>query len=165
MANIRLDLDAPVHNGQALTFRSPTDCSRVAGITIYYPERGATVSKIFQFADAHGNNVGSVNLFSSDVLVKVILDTDRSRAYVQNADTNAYLEGKLSGLQNTKQNKLSWVTEADIDAMIAGKYKGEEDESSEAAYAPANYQITDTTTGEKYNLYVENGDLKMEDVK
>lgn len=97
MANIRIDLEATVVNGQALTFKSPADCSQVTGLIIYYPDGGTTTSKTFQFADAHGNNVGSVSLFAENVLVKVILDTDAGKAYVQNADTNAYLEGQLAG--------------------------------------------------------------------
>lgn len=96
MATIRLDLDGAVIHGQALTFRSPADCSQVDGLIVYYPEGDATTSKTFEFADAHGNNVGSIDLFAADVLVKVILDTEKNRAYVQNADTNAYLEAQFA---------------------------------------------------------------------
>lgn len=91
--NIRIDLGSPVYSGQTLTFKSPADCSAVTGLIVYYPENSSPVSKTFQFADAHGNNVGSVSLFAENVLVKVILDTELNRAYVQNADTNAYIEG------------------------------------------------------------------------
>lgn len=97
MANIRIDLEATVINGQTLTFKSPVDCSQITGLKVYYPEGNAVSSRVFQFADAHGNNVGSVSLFAENVLVKVILDTDLNRAYVQNADTNAYLEAALAG--------------------------------------------------------------------
>lgn len=68
----------------------------------------------------------------------------------------------IVSVNNTKQNKLSWVTEEDILAMIGGTYSGVEDESPEPGYAPRDYQITDTATGEQYSLYVDNGDLKME---
>jgi hypothetical protein len=45
------------------------------------------------FADAHGNNVGDIDhLFAEDVVVKVILDVTKGMAFVQNADTNAYIE-------------------------------------------------------------------------
>lgn len=98
MANIRIDLEATVINGQALTFKSPADCSQVTGLIIYYPDGNTTTSKVFKFVDAHGVDVGSgtISLFAANVLVKVILDTDSGKAYVQNADTNAYLEGKLA---------------------------------------------------------------------
>lgn len=100
MANIRVDVGSPVYAGQTITFKSPADCSAVTGLKVYYPDGNTTTSKTFQFADAHGNNVGGSDLFASNVLVKVILDTELNRAYVQNADTNAYLEGKF----NTKLN-------------------------------------------------------------
>lgn len=90
---IRIDLDSPVTDGQSLVFKSPGDCSYITGLIIYYPGGSST---IFDFADAHGNNVGSLNLFSKNALVKVLLDTKLNRAYVQNADTNAYLESELN---------------------------------------------------------------------
>lgn len=96
MPNIRIDSTIPISNGQALIFKSPADCSQITGLIVYYPDDDTTTSKTFQFADAHGNNVGSVSLFAEDVLVKVILDTDAGKAYVQNADTNAYLEGQFA---------------------------------------------------------------------
>ena len=94
MPNIRVDLDTPVLNGQAVTFKSPADCSDITGLIIYYPEGDTTTSKTFKFVDAHGVDVGSgtFSLFAADALVKVILDTDEGKAYVQNADTNAYIE-------------------------------------------------------------------------
>ena len=102
MANIRIDSPVQVFNGQALTFKSPADCSQITGLRVYYPEGNGTASKDFQFADAHGNNVGDIDLFAEDVLVKVILDVDASRAYVQNADTNAYLEGRFARIEASK---------------------------------------------------------------
>lgn len=95
MANIRLDLQTSIVDGQTLTFESPADCSQVTGLIVYYPENDSTVSKVFQFADAHGNNIGDLDLFASGSLVKVIIHIPTSLAYVQNADTNAYLEGKF----------------------------------------------------------------------
>lgn len=65
-------------------------------------------------------------------------------------------------IETTKQNKLSWVTEQDIESMIAGTYEGVEDETPSEPYAPRNYQITDTATGEIHSLYVDGGNLKME---
>ena len=96
MANIRVDLATTIIDGQSVTFRSPVDCSQITGLIVYYPEDGVQTSREFQFADAHGNNVGDADLFAENVLVKVILDTTLNRAYVQNADTNAYLEAQLA---------------------------------------------------------------------
>ena len=97
MPKIRIDLDASIINGQALTFKAPADCSDITGLVIYYPWGNNTTSKSFKFVDAHGVDVGSgtISLFAANALVKVVLDTDQGKAFVQNADTNAYLERKF----------------------------------------------------------------------
>lgn len=101
MANIRIDLATTIIDGQGVTFRSPVDCSQITGLIVYYPENGVQTSREFQFTDAHGNNVGDVDhLFAENVLVKVLLDMKLNRAYVQNADTNSYLENHLSDKGN-----------------------------------------------------------------
>lgn len=96
MANIRVDSVIPISDGMNISFRSPADCSTITGLIVYYPNGDTTESKTFQFADAHGNSVGGKDLFASNVIVKVILDIERAKAYVQNADTNAYLEAELA---------------------------------------------------------------------
>ena len=94
--NIRVDLNYPIKDGTEVVFRSPVDCSQVTGLKVYY-DGG---SQEFVFADAHGNNVGDIDhLFAENVAVKVILDLATNMAFVQNADTNAYLEGRLSELE------------------------------------------------------------------
>ena len=95
--NIRVDLNIPINDGKEVVFRSPVDCSQVTGLIVYYPANGNTISKEFAFADAHGNNVGDIDhLFAENVVVKVILDVTTGMAFVQNADTNAYLEGRFA---------------------------------------------------------------------
>ena len=99
--NIRVDLNYPIKDGTEVVFRSPVDCSQVTGLIVYYPgDGGNTTSKEFAFADAHGNNVGDIDhLFAENVVVKVILDDATSMAFVQNADTNAYLEGRFASIE------------------------------------------------------------------
>lgn len=93
--NIRVDLSYPIKDGTEVVFRSPVDCSQVTGLKVYCPDG----SQEFVLADAHGNNVGWIShLFAEDVAVKVILDVTKGMAFVQNADTNAYLEGRFDGL-------------------------------------------------------------------
>lgn len=87
--NIRVDLNTSIFDGTEVVFRSPVDCSQVTGLKVYYPDG----SQEFAFADAHGNNVGDIDhLFAENVAVKVILDVTTGMAFVQNADTNAYIE-------------------------------------------------------------------------
>lgn len=98
--NIRVDLNTPIKDGTEVIFRSPVDCSQVTGLIVYYNNNGNTASREFAFADAHGNNVGDIDhLFAENVAVKVILDVTTSMAFVQNADTNAYLEGRFAELE------------------------------------------------------------------
>lgn len=94
MANIRVDVNYLINDGSEIVFRSPADCSTITGLIVYYPgEDGDITSKEFALADAHGENVGDIDhLFSEGVVVKVILDVTAEMAYVQNADTNAYIE-------------------------------------------------------------------------
>ena len=98
MSNIRVDVDYTIKDGTELKFRAPVDCSQITGLIVYYPGAdGNTVSKVFALSDAHGNNVGDIDhLFAEDVVVKVILDVTKGMAFVQNADTNAYLESQLA---------------------------------------------------------------------
>ena len=101
MANIRVDLNTKIQDGSEIVFRSPVDCSAITGLIVYYPgEDENTTSKEFALADAHGNNVGDIDhLFVENVVVKVILDVAGGMAFVQNADTNAYLEGRFEALE------------------------------------------------------------------
>ena len=94
MANIRVDLDYTIKDGSSVVFRSPCDCTEITGLIVYYiAADGSQTSKEFLLADAHGENVGDIpHLFASDVVVKVILDVTSGMAFVQNADTNAYIE-------------------------------------------------------------------------
>lgn len=97
MANIRVDLSTPIYDGMPITFKAPADCSEITGLRVYYPDsETTTASQDFTLADANKNDVGVLNnLFAANALVKVILDTDEHMAFIQNADTNAYLEGRF----------------------------------------------------------------------
>lgn len=120
MAYIRVDQQMTVFDGQPVTFKSPADCSVIEGLRIYYPGAdGNETSSTFALADAHGNNVGSIDLFAANVIVKVILDTESGMAFVQNADTNAYLENKFtqvskaaSAAQNTANSAQNTASAA-----------------------------------------------------
>ena len=105
--NVRVDLNTPITDGMEVVFRSPVDCSQVTGLVLYYPGG----SHEFTFADAHGNDVGEIDhLFAGNAVVKVILDLVRSMAFVQNADTNAYLEGRFQSIEDRLENGGSGYT-------------------------------------------------------
>lgn len=120
MANVRVDLDYPISDGLPLTFIAPCPCSEVEGLTVYYPAVvGSTsiLSKAFTFKDAHCNDLtGLGDLFNTNAYVKVILNTRDYVAYLQNADTNAYLEGQLD-----KKASKEYV-DSQIGNAIGGSY-------------------------------------------
>lgn len=98
--NIKVNYPRTINDGTELVFRSPVDCSQVTGLIVHYPVDDKDASQEFAFADAHGNNVGDIDhLFAENVVVKVILDVTSGMAFVQNADTNAYLEARFAQLE------------------------------------------------------------------
>ena len=122
MANIRVDSPVVVYSGLPLTFKSPADCSQVTGLVVYWTDGDRTSSRVFQFADAHGNNIGHLDLFAADVVVKVILDLATNCAFVQNADTNAYLEQRINNAEaNAKSytdQKVANIPTPDVSGQI-----------------------------------------------
>ena len=143
MPKIRIDREYPIINGQSLTFQSPADCSQITGLVVYYPEGDTTKSKDFKLVDAHGVDVGSgtINLFAANALVKVVLDIDNGKAYVQNADTNAYLEGKLAE-KYSPDNKPS---PTDIGASATG-HKHTKSEITDLTTEPWTFTFEDGST-------------------
>lgn len=144
--NIRVDLNTSITDGTEVVFRSPVDCSQVTGLIVYYQDGGNTLSKEFAFADAHGNNVGDIdNLFAKNVVVKVILDVTAGMAFVQNADTNAYLEGRFAeAVTHTPQvlpDKKKAQARENIDAAHIDDSKVAEDETW------SSQKISDTING------------------
>ena len=120
MSNIRVDIDYTIKDGTEIKFRSPVDCSQITGMIVYYPGAdGNIVSKVFALADAHGSNVGDIDhLFAEDVVVKVILDVTKGMAFVQNADTNAYLEAQFA-IMATAPHAMSGEVIAVTDSSYA----------------------------------------------
>lgn len=99
MAYIRVDVAHTIKNGSRVAFKAPCNCNAVNGLKVYFPnDKGIATNQTFVFSDAHGNDLTGVgNLFMAGVLVKAILNLDDGKAYLQNADTNKYLEGALAG--------------------------------------------------------------------
>jgi hypothetical protein len=134
MANIKVTLDYPIHDGMDLTFKAPCDCTAVTGLKVYYPslnENTSTeTSKTFTFKDTHGVDLNGIgNLFMANAYVKVILDTVNNHAYIQNADTNSYLESKFGNsgggtITGVSANGTSIATSgvANIPAATTSKY-------------------------------------------
>ncbi len=109
MAQIRIDLNEPLLDGMDIKFQAPCDCTAITGLIVYYPTATeAVASKTFVFKDAHGNVLtGLGNLFVKGAYVKVIVDVTNGIAYLQNADTNGYLEAQFGGYLPTAGGVLT----------------------------------------------------------
>jgi hypothetical protein len=81
-------------------------------------------SKVFTFKDAHKNELTGIdNLFAAGAYVKVILDVNNASAYIQNADTNAYIERTfaktVNGVTPDSTGNVEWLpTPSEIGAGI-----------------------------------------------
>ena len=97
--NVRVDLQETIRDGMEVVFKAPCNYAEVEGLILYYPTDAGTESQVFAFADAHANDLADLDvLFAKDAVVKVILDLSANMAFIQNADTNAYLERRLASL-------------------------------------------------------------------
>lgn len=103
MAKIKIISECPLYDGMPVTFKAPCDCTAVDGLTVAY----GTMSQSFGFRDAHGNDLAGIgNLFAEGAYVKAILNTVNGYAYIQNADTNKYLEDKFGAKADLQSGKV-----------------------------------------------------------
>ena len=111
MPKIKVELNHEIIDGQPITFVAPCDCSETDGLRVGFPGG----SKDFVFKDSHGNDLSDIGeLFSSGAYVRVLVNTVNGYAYIQNADTNAYLESQLANRQIVYKGSLSNCSENDI---------------------------------------------------
>lgn len=123
MANIKIELGHPIIDGMPLSFRAPCNCNEVNGIKVQWQDGEDSYFIEFTFADAHGNDLtGLGNLFAEGAMVRVVLDIPNAKAYIQNADTNAYLEGqfatKLPMPPTAKVGQIVKITEVDENGAV-----------------------------------------------
>lgn len=118
MSKIKVVSKCAIYDGMSITFKAPCNSNAVDGINVYY---SGTVTT-FTIRDAHGANLaGKSNLFNNGAYVKMVLDTRNRYAYLQNADSNGYLETKLQEIANHISNKSNphGVTAAQVGAVPA----------------------------------------------
>lgn len=80
-----------LYNGKQVTFQAPCKSEGLTGLVV----EGVT----YDLVNATGTTLVP-NSFSEGALVSVIFDTALNKAYVQNADTNAYLEDRFRSMQS-----------------------------------------------------------------
>lgn len=127
--NVRVDLQETIRDGMEVVFKAPCDYAEVTGLNVYYPVDGVVESQTFAFADAHANDLAELEvLFAKDAVVKVILDLSTNMAFVQNADTNAYLEKRIDGVDLKLPQTLTEEQKAQVrenigaDSEVAQQY-------------------------------------------
>lgn len=109
MAYIRVDLINELVNGQTVTFKAPCDCTAIQGVRAYYQKDGEQHSATFTLKDTHGHTLTGIgNLFAAGAYVKATLDTENHFAYLVNADTNKYLEGRFAGIEENMRAIFSF---------------------------------------------------------
>lgn len=124
MSNVKVVLNRPIYDGIPITFKAPCDCTAVTGLIVYYPVAAenelSETSKTFIFRDSHGSALTGIgNLFSEGAYVKAILDTTQGYAYLQNADTNSYIEGRFKAIDEALGDVATSM--AALDEVIGGE--------------------------------------------
>lgn len=130
MANISVVLEKPISDGSKLKFRTPCESTLIEGLEVKTPAKDGigTVIKKFVFKDAHGAELcGFGNLFVGGVLIEVLLDVTHGVAFIQNADTNSYVEGVKSDIQRMEEVQKEFL-------KVAGESVEECERAAEAIY-------------------------------
>lgn len=115
MANVVVSVEKPISDGNKLKFRTPCDSTTIECLEVKYPAKNGvgTLIKKFVFKDAHGTELSGVgNLFVSGVMIEVLLDVTHSVAYIQNADTNSYIERVKSDIERLEETQKQFLAVA-----------------------------------------------------
>lgn len=121
MANLKITINSVLMDGHEVTFKAPCDCTAFENLDVHYVENQTQKNKLFALKDAHGNSLKGIgNLFTQGAYVHVILNTVDGVAYLQNSDTNGYLEKKFDGYLPLSGGTLRG-TSPNIGFMVDGR--------------------------------------------
>lgn len=176
MANINVVVDKPIADGYKLKFRTPCDSTTIEGLEVKYPAKNGvgTLIKKFVFKDAHGTELsGFGNLFVSGVMIEVLLDVTHSVAYIQNADTNSYVESVKSDIQRLEESQKQFLTVAGVAVErcenIADSADGFEkamNDATERAESVQGLYVGSGDMPEGYSVQIDpNGDVFVMDTE
>lgn len=101
-----------VYTGRQVTFQAPCASEGLTGLII----EGVT----YALVDSEGNTLVA-NSFAAEAMVSVIFNVEKLRAYVQNANTNAYLEGKF----NSHNQAASTITAGTFAGQVVANSSGQ----------------------------------------
>lgn len=95
---LTLPLGEKIYTGRQVTFEAPCSSEGLTGLIV----EGVT----YDLVNALGTPLVS-NSFDSGAMVSVIFNAEKLKAYVQNADTNAYLEGKFNDVGGSATSHIN----------------------------------------------------------
>lgn len=95
-----------IYTGKQVTFKAPCESEGLTGLII----DGVT----YDLVSAMGVTLVG-NSFDKDAMVSVIFNIETMKAYVQNADTNTYLEDKFKSIED----KVGNIPAADVSGAIS----------------------------------------------
>lgn len=119
---IVVEISHRVYNGIEIKFIAPADCATAKGLTVHstYYEVGLGTADTYSYFDFAVGTADAKKVFKEGSLVKVVL-TDLipgdnggfvgGNAYILNADTNAYLEGKFTDIETSITDIETSITE------------------------------------------------------
>lgn len=116
MANLKLTLDHYPLDGETVTFKAPCDCTGVTGVIFAYPGADDTLqtTNAYSFLDSHKNVLAGLgNLFSEGAYVSGVINHTDSAVHLLNADTNGYLEEKITETVNQLEDRMEDMGSAD----------------------------------------------------
>ena len=87
-----------IYTGRQVTFESPCESEGLTGLIV----DGVT----YDLVSAMGTTLVA-NSFDAGAMISVIFNVEKQKAFVQNADTNAYIEERFQALQSMIENAVT----------------------------------------------------------
>lgn len=165
MANIKVTIDYSISDGTKLKFRTPCESTEVEGLVVTYPIKNGVgyAVKTFTFVDAHGTALSGVgNVFTSDVMIEVMLDVTKGRAFIKNADTNSYIEDIKVTVKRMDEERQVIFAEAGKSVKECNDATKKADEVANALNLTAEEirsggfveALKETNNGDKFTIWI-----------
>ncbi len=97
-------------------------------------------------------------MFATGAIVSVILNVDEGRAYIQNADTNAYLEGRFENIDVSgplNEHNSSETAHSDIRELVSAAQTTADSKAPMYSYGTEDLEagVTPLETGKIHFVY------------
>lgn len=138
--------------GKQITFESPCESEGLTGVIIDGVE--------YALVNALGTALVA-NSFGAGAMVSVTINVENRKAYVQNADTNAYLEEQLAGkAPASHKHKMADIEDLEVTPSEHNQSASTITEGTLAGRVVANSSATaDTSVAQVRNIYAGTEDM------